>query len=84
MTTDLADRYGAPPRWRRPVTIGLAVTLAVVSLTWLAWTAWFHSTPAASSDRQVATAYELRFAPLLANLWSCPSGSAGPRLSRPR
>ena len=50
MTTDLADRYGAPARWRRPLTIGVAVLLAAIGLTWLGWTAWFHSTPAASSD----------------------------------
>jgi len=50
VTTDLADRYGAPSRWRRPVTIGLAVALAVVSLSWLAWTAWFHGTPTVSSE----------------------------------
>ena len=50
MTTDLADRYGAPSRWRRPVTIGLAVTLAVIGLTWLGWTAWFHGTPSVTSD----------------------------------
>ena len=50
MTTDLADRYGAPSRWRRPVTIGIAVALAVVSLGWLGWTVWFHSTPAVTSS----------------------------------
>jgi hypothetical protein len=32
------------------VTIGLAVTLAVVGLSWLAWTAWFHATPSVTSD----------------------------------
>ena len=50
MTTDLADRYGVPSRWRRPATIGIAVALAVVSLGWLAWTVWFHSTPAVTSS----------------------------------
>lgn len=50
MTSDLADRYGAPSRWRRPVTVGVAVALAVVSLGWLGWTTWFHSTPAVTSD----------------------------------
>jgi len=50
VTTDLADRYGAPPRWRRPVTLTLAIALAAVGLIWLGWTAWFHSTPEASSD----------------------------------
>jgi hypothetical protein len=50
VTTDLTDRYGAPSRWQRPVTTGLAVVLAVVGLTWLGWTAWFHGTPAATSE----------------------------------
>lgn len=50
MTTDLADRYGAPSRWRRPATIGIAVALAVVSLGWLGWAVWFHSTPAVTSS----------------------------------
>lgn len=62
MTTDLADRYGAPARWRRPVTITLAVALAVVGLGWLGWTAWFHSTPAVTSDLvtfEVTSDYEV-------------------------
>jgi hypothetical protein len=50
VTTDLTERYGAPSRLRRPVTIALAVTLAVVGLTWLGWAAFFHSTPDASSE----------------------------------
>ncbi len=50
MTTDLADRYGAPSRSRRPLTIALATVLAVAGLSWLAWTAWFHSTPDVSSE----------------------------------
>ena len=50
MTTDLADRYGTPSRWRRPATIALAAALATVALGWLVWTAWFHSTPDVSSD----------------------------------
>jgi hypothetical protein len=62
VTTDLADRYGAPARWRRPVTITLAVTLAVVGLGWLGWTAWFHSTPATTSELitfEVTSDYEV-------------------------
>ncbi|WP_210438640.1 DUF4307 domain-containing protein [Nocardioides xinjiangensis] len=63
MTTDLADRYGAPPRWRRPVTVGVAVVLAAAGLTWLAWTAWFHSTPVVTSEvvtYEVASDHEMR------------------------
>lgn len=32
------------------MTIALAGVLAVIGLTWLAWTAWFHSTPDVSSE----------------------------------
>ena len=50
MTTDLADRYGTPSRWRRPAVASLAVALAVVGLGWLGWTVWFHTTPDVTSD----------------------------------
>lgn len=50
MTTDLADRYGAPAAWRRPVSIGLTVALAVVGLVWLAWAAFFHGSPEVRSE----------------------------------
>jgi hypothetical protein len=50
VTTDLTDRYGAPARWRRPAVVGLAIVLAVVGLTWLAWTAWFHGSPDVRSE----------------------------------
>ena len=59
----LADRYGAPARWHRPVIIGLAALLAAVGLTWLAWTAWFHSTPEVSSEvitYEVTSDHEIR------------------------
>lgn len=50
MTTDLQQRYGAPRRWQRPVTVALVAVVAVVGLGWLAWTAWYHSTPAVESE----------------------------------
>ena len=50
VTTDLADRYGSPSAWRRPVTIALAVALAAVGLTWLGWVAWVHGTPEVRSE----------------------------------
>ncbi|MCF6376581.1 DUF4307 domain-containing protein [Nocardioides KLBMP 9356] len=50
MTTDLADRYGTAPGWRRPVAMSLAAVLAVVGLGWLGWTMWFHATPAVRSE----------------------------------
>ncbi|PVG81685.1 DUF4307 domain-containing protein [Nocardioides gansuensis] len=48
--TDLSDRYGAPPAWRRPLLVVVGVLLALVFGAWLAWTAWFHSTPDVSSE----------------------------------
>ena len=50
VTTDLTDRYGAPSRWARPVTMVVAAVLAVAGLTWLAWAAWFHGTPEVTSN----------------------------------
>lgn len=50
VTTDLADRYSTSSQGRRRATITLAVVLAVVSLGWLGWATWFHSTPAVTSD----------------------------------
>ncbi|MFC0221924.1 DUF4307 domain-containing protein [Nocardioides zeicaulis] len=50
MTTDLTDRYGAPSRWTRPVTIAVAAVLAVVGLGWLGWAAWFHGSPDVTSE----------------------------------
>ena len=50
MTTDLADRYGTAPGWRRPVAVSLAAVLAVVGLGWLGWTMWFHTNPAVRSE----------------------------------
>ena len=50
VTTDLADRYGSPSAWRRPVTIALAAGLAAIGLTWLGWVAWVHGTPEVRSE----------------------------------
>lgn len=50
VTIDLSDRYGAPARWRRPAAVALAIVLAVVGLTWLGWTAWFHASPDVRSE----------------------------------
>src|ERR1700748_422800 len=43
--TDLAERYGAPSRARRPVMILLAVVLAAALIGWLAWATFLHSRP---------------------------------------
>ncbi len=69
VTTDLADRYGSPSPWRRPVTIALVAALAAVGLTWLVWVAWFHGTPEVrsevvsfevTSDHEVAARLDVR------------------------
>ncbi len=46
----LAERYGAPPRWRRVVLIAVSALVAVAFLGWLAWAMLFHSTPEAESE----------------------------------
>jgi hypothetical protein len=50
MEQTLSDRYAPPPAWRRPVTIGACVVVAVVFLTWLAWAAFVQATPKVSSQ----------------------------------
>ena len=70
VTTDLADRYGSPSPWQRPVTIALAAALTAVGLTWLVWVAWIHGTPEVrsevvsfdvTSDHEVAARLDVRF-----------------------
>ena len=46
----LADRYGAPSPVRRRVLVGALVVVAALCVGWLAWAAWFHSTPAVRSE----------------------------------
>ncbi len=50
MTTDLAQRYGAPTAARRRGLVALVVVVALVFGGWLAWTTVFHATPAVSSE----------------------------------
>jgi hypothetical protein len=46
----LAERYGAPSRWRRRALVGGCIAVAAVFLGWLAWTMVVHSTPAVESE----------------------------------
>jgi fermentation-respiration switch protein FrsA (DUF1100 family) len=46
----LAERYAAPPAWRRPVTIAGVVLVALVASAWLAWAAFEESTPKVESQ----------------------------------
>lgn len=50
VTTDLADRYGSPRGWQRPVVVGASAVLVVAFLGWLAWATWFHASPAVRSE----------------------------------
>jgi len=49
-TTDLADRYGATPPWRRAVLLGVCIVVAGAFVGWLGWTIWEQSTPEVRSD----------------------------------
>ena len=48
--TDLAERYGAPARARRPLLLGLVAVLVVASAAWLVWVIGFHGRPEVSSQ----------------------------------
>ncbi|MGH3346534.1 MAG: DUF4307 domain-containing protein [Nocardioides sp.] len=48
--TDLAARYGTPSPVRRRALVLVVATIAAACLGWLAWTAWFHSSPAVESE----------------------------------
>jgi hypothetical protein len=46
----LTERYAAPPAWRRRVTIGGVVLVALVALGWLAWATFEQATPKVQSE----------------------------------
>ncbi len=48
--TDLAARYGTPSPVRRRALVLVVATVAAACLGWLAWTVWFHSSPAVESE----------------------------------
>jgi len=56
VTTDLAERYGAPSPMRRRIVIAGVVILVVGFAGWLAWTTLFHASPAVESE---LTGYEV-------------------------
>jgi hypothetical protein len=47
---DLAERYGAPSRSRRPLVIVVAVSLVACGLAWLVWATVFHGRPQVTSE----------------------------------
>jgi hypothetical protein len=54
---DLAERYGAPPRARRPIVLATVAVLAAAGLGWLLWVVVFHGSPAVTSE---LVAYDVR------------------------
>jgi Domain of unknown function (DUF4307) len=48
--TDLAERYGAPSRARRPLVVATAVVLAVAAAAWLVWVMTSHARPEVTSQ----------------------------------
>ncbi len=49
VTTDLAERYGAPAPWRRRALVASSVVVVVLFAAWLAWTVWEQSRPLVAS-----------------------------------
>jgi hypothetical protein len=46
----IADRYAAPPRWQRRVTIAVVAVVALAGLGWVAWAAYNEATPKVESQ----------------------------------
>jgi hypothetical protein len=57
LSPNLAERYGAPSRSRRPLLVAVVVVLAVAGLAWMAWVVVFHSRPEVTSQ---LVAYDVR------------------------
>ncbi|GAA5146170.1 hypothetical protein GCM10023340_16680 [Nocardioides marinquilinus] len=47
--TDLAERYGTPPAWRRRALLGAVAAVVLAFGVWLAWTSWVQASPEVSS-----------------------------------
>jgi len=45
----IADRYAAPPRWRRRLTVAVVTAVALAGLGWVAWAAYDEATPKVQS-----------------------------------
>ena len=50
MSPELADRYGAPSRARRPLVLALIAVLVVAAAAWLAWVLVLHGGPQVTSE----------------------------------
>ena len=47
---DLAERYGAPSRARRPLVLAVVALLVAAGVAWLAWVVLFQGRPAVTSQ----------------------------------
>jgi hypothetical protein len=47
---DLAERYGAPSRHRRPLLVAGVALLAAAGVAWVVWVSVFHSRPEVTSE----------------------------------
>ena len=50
MDQTIAERYAAPPAWRRRAIVGAVVVLALVALAWVGWAAYEQATPKVQSQ----------------------------------
>jgi hypothetical protein len=48
--TDLAHRYGSPPRARKALLVGVVAAIAVAGLVWLVWVILVHGRPQVTSE----------------------------------
>jgi hypothetical protein len=57
LSHDLTERYGAPPRARRPLILAVVGVLAVAGVAWVVWVVVFASRPEVTSQ---LVAYQVR------------------------
>jgi hypothetical protein len=50
LSPELADRYGAPSRARRPLVLAVIALLAAAGAAWLVWVLAFHGSPQVTSE----------------------------------
>jgi hypothetical protein len=50
VSPDLAERYGAPSRARRPLLVAVVSALAVAGAAWMAWVVLYHVRPEVTSQ----------------------------------
>jgi hypothetical protein len=76
LSPDLAERYGASSRSRRPLVVGVVAVLAVAGAVWLAWVVVFHSRPDVRSE---LVAYDVQGEHAATATWTLARRSADVR-----